>query len=130
MKIGHKIIYLLPRVLGIIAILFISMFALDAFNPELTIWQQIQDFIMHLVPSFVLTLILVVAWKWEFIGGIIFLAIGVIFTPLIFMHNFNMNGSVWMSLGVIAIITFPFILVGVLFILGHRIRLKQSKPGN
>lgn len=130
MKISPRIIYLLPRILCIIAILFISLFALDAFNPELTVWQQIRDFLMHLIPSFILTLFLLIAWKWELVGGIIFLAIGLFFTPIIFMHNFQMNNSVWMSLGVIAAITFPFMLVGILFILGYRNKSKQKTLGN
>lgn len=130
MKISPRIIYLLPRILCIIAILFISLFALDAFNPELTVWQQIRDFLMHLIPSFILTLFLLIAWKWELVGGIIFLAIGLFFTPIIFMHNFQMNNSVWMSLGVIAAITFPFMLVGILFILGYRNKSKQKPLGN
>ena len=130
MKISSKIIYLLPRIICIIAILFISLFALDAFNPQLTVWQQIRDFLMHLIPSFILTLFLLIAWKWELVGGIIFLAIGLFFTPIIFMHNFQMNNSVWMSLGVIAAITFPFILVGILFILGYRNKSKQKNLGN
>jgi len=120
MKINTRLIYWLPRIICILAIFFISIFALDAFDPELSIWKQIQDFAMHLIPSFILLLILLIAWKWEMVGGIIFLAIGLVFTPIIYMHNFRMNGSVWISLGVIMTITFPFILVGVLFILGYR----------
>lgn len=120
MKIKTRIIYWTPRIICILAILFISIFALDAFDPNLSIWKQLQDFAMHMIPSFVLLLILLTAWKWELVGGIIFLAIGLVFTPIIYMHNYNMNGSVWISLGVIMTITFPFILVGILFILGHR----------
>jgi hypothetical protein len=64
-----KIYYWLPRVLCILAILFISLFALDSFSPELTFWQQIAAFLMHLIPSFILTALLLIAWKWEYIGG-------------------------------------------------------------
>jgi hypothetical protein len=95
------------------------MFALDAFNPERTIWQQIGDFLMHLIPSFVLIALLIIAWKWEFIGGIIFIIIGVGMSPIIFMHNYKMNHSIWMSLTTILIITIPFVIVGVLFIVSH-----------
>jgi len=120
-------LYWLPRILCILAILFISIFALDAFQPDLTIWQQIQAFLMHLIPSFVLLLFLVIAWRWELVGGIIFLLIGLVMSPVIYQHNYNMNGSVWMSIGIIAMITFPFILVGILFILGHRMNKNQVK---
>ena len=127
MKIPAKAFFLAPRILGILAILFISMFALDAFQPDMTIWEQLRDFLMHLIPSFVLLAIFLLAWKRELIGGIIFLAIGLVLTPLIYIHNYNMNGSVWLSIGIILIITFPFILIGVLFIFDHKINKKQAK---
>ena len=127
MTVGPRFIYWLPRILCIIAILFISVFALDAFQPELTVWQQIQAFAMHLIPSFILLLILIIAWKWELAGGIVFLIIGIGLSPLVFMHNYRMNGSIGMSLMIIATITFPFILVGVLFILGHLNKRKKAK---
>jgi len=31
------------------------MFALDAFSPGLTVWQQIGAFLVHLVPTYILT---------------------------------------------------------------------------
>ena len=79
-----KIFHWFPRILGIIAILFISMFALDAFAPGLTLGQQLLDFLIHLIPSFVLLGILLTAWKWEKPGGIIFILIGLILSPLVF----------------------------------------------
>ena len=114
-----KILYWLPRVLGVISILFVSLFALDAFELGLTFRQQISAFIMHLIPSFALLSILLIAWKWENIGGIIFVLIGLGFTPFVFINNYRMNHSFWMSLGVIAMITLPFILTGILFITDH-----------
>ena len=130
MTINPRFIFWLPRIICIIAILFISVFALDAFRPELTVLQQIQAFAMHLIPSFILLLILIIAWKWELVGGIIFLLVGLGFSPLVFMHNYRMNGSVGMSLMIIAMITFPFILVGVLFMLGYRMNRKQTTVKN
>ncbi len=114
-----RILFWLPRIICILAILFISLFALDAFQPNLSIWQQIGAFIMHLIPSFILTALLVIAWKWENIGGIVFIIIGLGLSPVVFIHNYNMNHSVWMSLGIIASITLPFVVVGILFIMSH-----------
>ncbi|MCD4731600.1 MAG: hypothetical protein K8R74_13430 [Bacteroidales bacterium] len=119
MKRSNRIIHWVPRVLCILAILFISMFALDSFTPGLTIWQQLGAFFIHLIPSFILVALLIVAWKWEYIGGIIFIVIGLGFSLVIFIHNHNMNHSVWMSLGIILAITVPFVIVGVLFIVSH-----------
>ena len=114
-----SILHWLPRIICIISILFISLFALDAFAPELTLWQQIGAFIMHLIPSFILLILLIIAWKWEFVGGIIFTIIGLGMSPLVFLHNYKMNHSIGMSLGIIALITLPFVIVGILFIINH-----------
>jgi hypothetical protein len=125
MKTSLKVIHWLPRVICILAILFISMFAVDAFAPGLSIWKQLVDFIIHLIPSYILIALLIVAWKWEYIGGIVFTAIGLGLSPFIFIHNYHMNHSVGMSLGIIMLITFPFIVVGILFILSHFLKKKN-----
>ena len=129
MKKSTKVFHWLPRIICILAILFVSLFALDAFAPELTIWQQIGAFLIHLIPSFILLALLIIAWKWEFIGGIIFTIIGLGLSPFVFVHNYKMNESIWMSLGIILTITIPFVFVGVLFIVSH-FRKKQSSNNN
>ena len=125
MKTSIKLFHWLPRILGILAILFISLFAADAFAPGLTIWQQLGAFLIHLIPSFILLAFLIVAWKWEFIGGIFFMVIGLVFTPVIFMLNYNRNDSIWLSLVIILTITIPFIVVGILFLISHRLKKKN-----
>lgn len=119
MKISRRVLHWMPRIICIIGILFISMFSLDALNSELTIWQQILGLLMHLIPSFVLIILLLLSWKRELIGGIFFMIIGLGLSPFVFMHNFKMNQSIWISLGVISIITIPFAIVGLLFIISH-----------
>lgn len=126
----RNILYWVPRILCILAILFISLFALDSFKPELSIWQQLGAFFIHLIPSYILLTLLFIAWKWEFIGGIIFIVIGLVFSPIIFMHNYNMNDSIWMSLGIILAITFPFIIVGILFIWSHKMKARINPNSN
>ena len=122
MKNSKTIFHWLPRIICILAILLISMFAADAFEPGLTIWQQLGAFFIHLIPSFILLGILILAWYKEFAGGIIFIIIGLVLTPFIFNHNYKMNESVWMSMGIIMTITVPFILVGTLFIVSHKLK--------
>ena len=120
-----KLLPILPRVLSILAIGFVSLFALDSFEHG-TIGEQILAFLMHIIPSFVLIIILVIAWKWELIGGIMYILLGLALSPFIYSHNYRMNHSVWMSLEVIALITFPFILAGILFLLSYFRSKKQS----
>ena len=121
-----KLFHWLPRILCILAILFISMFALDSFEKGLSIWQQLAQFLKHLITSFILTAFLIVAWKWEMVGGMIFTLVGLIMSPFIFQLNHIRNGfSIAQSLNVVLIITVPFILVGILFLVSYY-RKKQS----
>ncbi len=119
----NQVFHWLPRIICILAILFISIFAADAFE------QGLSAVLIHLIPSFVLITFLIVAWKWEFIGGIIFTLIGVGFTPVIFMLNYNRNHSILDSLFTILFITFPFIVVGILFIVSHLLKRKNLQSG-
>lgn len=116
----------IPRILCIIAILFIGMLSLDSFDPKLTLGQQLFGFLMHNIPTMLLILFLVVAWNFELIGGIIFMIVGLGFTPIVYNMNFHMNHSFWISLSVVSMVTFPFIVVGVLFALSHFLRKKNS----
>lgn len=103
----------------IIAILFISMFAFDSFSHERTLLQNLGSLLLHLLPSFILVAILVVAWYWELVGGILIALVGLAAAPFIYNLNFQRTQSVNTSLGVILMVTFPFILIGILFIVSH-----------
>jgi hypothetical protein len=126
MKTSISLIHWTPRILAILAILFISLFALDAFDPHLTLGQQIVGFLMHMIPSFVLLAILIIAWRWELVGGIMFAAIGLGLMPFVFIHNFRMNQSLGMSLGIITLINLPFVIVGGLFMISHFLKKKNG----
>jgi hypothetical protein len=130
MKKSTLIIHWAPRILCILAILFVGMFAFDVFDPKLTVWQQMKALFMHLIPNFILIILLVIAWKWELVGGLILGAVALILTPPVFFLNFGMNHSVWMSLGVIMLITFPFILTGGLFIFSHYTKKKEMEKNS
>jgi prolipoprotein diacylglyceryltransferase len=115
-----SVFHWLPRIICILAILFISMFALDAFAPGLTVWQQIGGFLIHLIPSYIMIALLVIAWKWEYVGGIIFTVIGFVFCLSVFLLNYNRNHfSAAQSFINTLIVAIPFVLVGILFMMSH-----------
>ncbi|HSN49342.1 MAG TPA: hypothetical protein VLR29_11320 [Flavobacterium sp.] len=127
MKTSIKIIHWTPRILCILSILFVSMFAADSFESENTIGQNLASLFMHLLPSIILTVLLIVAWKWEFIGGVIFIVLGIGMSPFIFMLNYNRNHfSIAQSLGIILMINFPFIFVGILFVINHYLKKRKT----
>ena len=120
--------YWIPRILCILAILFVSMFALDAFSPGLRWWEQIRDFLIHLIPSYILLLFLWVAWIKEKLGGILFIVIGTITTPPVFLLNYHRTGSIWVGIGIVFLITMPFIMVGAMFLISNYLK-KNSAEG-
>ncbi len=126
MKKSIKLFHWLPRILCIIAILFISMFALDSFEGNISIWQKLAGFAIHLIPSYILTVFLLIAWKWERIGGILFIVIGLAFAPFIITHNYAMNHSIWWTSLVVLTINLPFIVVGGLFLLSYHLKKKNN----
>ena len=125
MKTRNRILYWAPRLICILNIVFISLFALDAFDPDLTIWQQIGGFLIHMIPSFILLAALLIAWKWEKVGGIIFIIIGLILSSFLFVHNYKMNESLWLTLGIVLIMGFPFVLAGILFVFSNSKKRNQ-----
>jgi hypothetical protein len=125
MKTKTAILHWFPRIICILAILFVSIFAFDVFSPDLTIWQQLLALAMHLIPSFILLAALIIAWKWEFVGGIIFIIAGIYFTIDVFMLNYHRTGgNFWISLGIVGALTIPFIIVGILFIASYKSKKK------
>ena len=117
--------YWLPRSLSIIAIIIVTAFSFDVFQSGESVAGQLEDLVIHLVPSYLLTVILVVAWKWEYTGGIIFLVIGLVSSPYVFYGNYSNNHSVTSSLITILLVTVPFIIIGALFLVSYYKRKKS-----
>jgi hypothetical protein len=106
----ERILYWSPRILTILAILFMLMFSFDVFEGNESAGRKLLGFLMHNIPVLILSAILFISWKWEFIGGILLIAAFV--AASVFFKSFT--GNPW-SLIVLA----PFIITGALFLLHH-----------
>ncbi len=115
MRINLKLLRWMPRILIGISILFISVFALDALDASLGLGAQALALLIHLIPSLILIFVLVLAWRWELLGGIAFAVIGLAFSPILFWFNYQNNHSVWISFLVVLLIPFPIMVSGALF---------------
>lgn len=102
-----KTLYWLPRILAVLFILFISLFALDVFSEYQTIAEIALALFMHLIPSFLLIIATVIAWRWRFMGGILFVLLG---TVSIFFFNSYEHILTFL------LVSLPPILLGLLFI--------------
>ncbi len=127
-----KIIYWTPRIICILAILFISLFALDAVSPGQTIWKNAGALMISLLPSFVLVAILVVAWKRELAGGIILTLVGLALSVFVFNLNYNQRHfTLVQSLRNVSMLCMPFVIAGILFIVSHyRNQRRQERLGS
>jgi len=119
MNYSPKFFYWLPRILCILTILFTSSFAFDVFTSDESFMVQFGEFILHLIVPIILLFILIVTWKKELLGGVIFMLLGIGFSPYVFKMNYNINHSFWKSLGIIMTITIPLFIVGVLFLVSY-----------
>jgi len=107
-KILIQTLFWLPRITGIVFVLFLSLFALDIFDLELGFWGTIFGLFMHLIPPIALAIGVAVAWRREWVGTVIFIAWAVIYI-------ISARGFDWTVYAVIAGV--PFVL-GILFLAG------------
>jgi hypothetical protein len=109
----NKFIFWTPRILGIIFILFLMMFSLDIFQPGLTAWQITIGLFMHNIPVLILLIFLIISWKYEIVGGIVFILAGLLYIfLLITSSHFEWYMLIW-SLT----ISGPAFLIGILFMI-------------
>jgi len=121
----QKFICWAPRILSILFILFLAMFSLDVFSEELNLWQTLLGLFMHNIPSLILTVILIVSWKYEIVGGIGYMLAGMLYIGLI-VKNSLQDGFHGYYITWSIIITGPAFLVGVLFLLSWINKRKRN----
>ena len=119
MTMKNKFLYWTPRILAILAILFMMVFSIDCL--EMEAGKVFLCFVMHNIPAFIVILVLIVAWKWELIGGILFVV--AFFAGSIYFKGFGRN---WGAL----LIMIPFLLTGILFMLHYFIYLRRKQLEN
>ena len=101
-----------PRVLTVVFALFLTLFALDAFQQGRPLWQNLAAFGIHLIPVFLVLLVLWLATRWPWVGGVVFLALG-----FAYMARAGLRFGPW---AVIAI-SGPLFLIGILFLIEARL---------
>ena len=115
---AKKLLYWAPRTICIVFTILISFFALDVFGGSKGIWETILALLMHLIPTFILIAILVITWRREWIGGILFSVLG-------FTYIINMWGQ--FPLMTYIVMAGPLIIIGILFFLNWKYR-EYLKP--
>lgn len=113
-----KVLQWLPRVLGVLYALFLSMFAFDSWEGVSSFWEGLLGFFIHLMPVYVVAFALVAGWRWPRLGGVLFLLLAVGFTVA-----FN-----WREVVTLALLGAPLVLIGALFLWDGYARAGQLRP--
>ena len=113
-----KILLWLPRVLGILFVLFTSLFSLDVFDMGLSLWESILALFMHLlVPTLLLAVVVAFAWRWEWVGALRLWSVGIVLFTRI--QGFDLTAYILIS-GI------PLLIAG-LYLVGWILRKQDSK---
>lgn len=110
------ILFWTPRVAGILFALFLSIFSFDVFDMGLGFWETMLALLIHSIPSILLAVGLALAWKWEWVGTLVFGGWAVFY--LIAARDFH-----WTAYALIAGIP---ALIGLLFLAGWVWKKRQA----
>jgi len=111
-----RVVFLIPRIAGIIIAVFISLFALDVFDMGGTIWQKIGGFIIHAAPALIFGLVMFFAWKRPLAGAIVFGLGALFFLRFVFMgSDFGFSNFL--------IFVAPLAIISVLFYINWKWKL-------
>ena len=113
---AKRVLFWTPRVLCILFAVFVSVFALDVFGEGYGFWETILALLIHLVPTYIVVIELVIAWRREWVGAILFIALALFYLVW--------SGRLDWSL----VISGPLLLVGVLFLFNwiYRAQLRRG----
>lgn len=108
-----RLLFWTPRVLSILLAMFLSVFALDVFSEDYGFWQTIGALLLHLIPVYIVVIVLVIAWRRERVGAILFIALALFYliSAVGRLHWFTF-----------LVIPGPLVLIGFLFLINWKYR--------
>ncbi|MFH0819097.1 MAG: hypothetical protein V1898_03845 [Patescibacteria group bacterium] len=112
----NKYIYWIPRIFGIIFVLFLALFSLDIFDSATGFKEIAIGLFMHNIPALILSAVVIISWKHELVGAISFAVAGLLYCGLI-IYNILFSGDPtgWYMLAWIVQIAGPAFIVAWLF---------------
>jgi hypothetical protein len=101
-----RVLFWGPRILSIIFAIFLSLFALDVFLEGYDVLDTLIALFIHLIPAFIVLIVLALSWRREWIGGVGYLILGALYMILFW------DPSRWVAY---LMISGPLFLIGILF---------------
>ena len=103
-----RLLFWTPRILCLLFAAFLSIFAADVFGEGYGFWKTVLALLIHLIPTWLVLIMLAIAWRWEWAGGILLTGLGA-FYLIAFWGRFPWSTYLCIS--------GPLFLVGILFFL-------------
>lgn len=118
-----RFVYWTPRIVSILFILFLALFSLDVFDSCSGVFECVLGLFMHNIPSLVLLIIVLIAWKREIVGAYAFAIAGLLYIGNM-VWNALSNPAQWYMLSYSVIIAGPAFLIAWLYWLNWRKKKK------
>jgi hypothetical protein len=111
-----RVIQWAPRIIGFVFAAFLAVFALDVFGESLEPMKLALALFMHLIPTWLVLLVIAVSWRREWIAALLL--------PLLAIaHVWTMHGRLdWTAY---AIVDGPLILLALMYWLAWRTRVES-----
>ena len=76
---AKRLLFWTPRIVCILFALFLSLFSLDVFSEGLGFKDMLIAVVMHQLPAVIMIVVLAVAWRWEWVGAMLYAAAGLLY---------------------------------------------------
>ena len=97
------------------------MFSLDIFDAHYDFWGTVLGLFMHNIPVLVLLVVLIIAWKYEIVGGIVFILAG-----LAYICTTIQRVEWYIAISWSMTIAGPAFLIGILFLINWYKKKKKK----
>jgi hypothetical protein len=121
-NVTDTIIVWAPRILAILYILFLALFSLDVLDMDLGFWETAVGLFIHNIPSFVLLIVLIISWKHEIVGGVVFILAAAAFIAMqaADLAKHPSRADTFAPFLTMLTIAGPALVAGVLFLIARR----------
>ena len=113
----RQLIYWTPRIIGILIVALFTVVSFDVFEEGYGFWEAIGALLIHLIPAGIMAGVLVVSWRWEWVGAVLFIVSSVLYVVAF-------SGA---PIAAYLMISLPLFIAGVLFLVNWRLRDQLSK---
>ena len=69
----RRVLFWMPRGLGLLFAGFLSLFALDVVSAGYSFWETVAALLIHLISTAVLVIVLALSWRWPWVGAVGFM---------------------------------------------------------